>query len=214
MFQTDDLRVPDAAAVDDRKIREALSAYARLREERNAANAAVSDLEAGRSAAAEADRQRLADALRRGEADPGDVSTREAEAAISAATRRADALTVAVADAGRVVVATVEHQKAAWASKLDVREEAARRALGEAVDAVTAAHGGLADVLALRVWLEQFPAGKWPVTVLGRTPGLMGANGSPHITADVLAALRRLADRPEPTAPADVRPLAAVPEAS
>ena len=48
---------------------------------------------------------------------------------------------------------------------------------------------------------------------LGRTPGLMAANGSPHTTAEVLAALRRLADRPEPKAPPDARPLAAVPEA-
>ena len=216
MFQTDDLRVPDATAVDDKRIRDALSEYARLREERNAANAAVAELEAGRSAAAEADRQRLADALRRGEPDPGDVATKEAEAAIANAQRRAEALTVAAADAGKDLVATVERQKAAWGAKLDAREDAARRALVDAVDAVTAAHGALADVLSLRAWLQAFPGGKWKWSAgfLGRTPGLVGANGSPLITADVLAALRRLADRPEPKAPPEVRPLAAVPEAS
>lgn len=211
---TDDLRVPTADMVDDRKVADALREYARLREERNAAAAAVQDLEASRGSAAEADRQALADALRRGEQDPGDVRTREAEAAIADAQRRADALSVAARDAGRELVATVERQRAALEAKLGRREEAARRAIGDAVDALAAAHDALDEVLSLAGWLREFPAGKWPRKYLGRTPGLLQPNGSPHSTADVLAALRRLAERPEPSKQAAGRPLAAVPEAS
>jgi hypothetical protein len=199
---TDDLRVPTADMVDDKKIADVLREYARLQGERNAAHAAVQDLEASRGAAAEADRPASADALRRGEPDPGDVRTREAEAEIADAQRRADALSVAARDAGWELVATVERQRATWASKLDRRGEAARRAIGDAVDALAVAHDTLDEVLSLRGWPSEFPGGKWPRKYLGHTPGLLQPKGSPHSTADVLTALRRLAERPEPAKPA------------
>lgn len=100
-----------------------------------------------------------------------------------------------------------------------------RKALSEALEAVEGAHAQLADQLALRGWLSEFPErARWqPGSFASSLPALQRPSGEPEQVATVLAALRELAESPKPEVSADQRswpnqpdptPLRAVPRAA
>ena len=215
MLPEPDYATPPADIVGDKKVSAVLSEYARLIAARDAEYASLRRLEDERARAVEADQQAFAAAIRAGKDDPGQEATAKADQAILACRRKAEALAIAASDAVTDLVATVDRQRAAWAAQLDKRTAEGRAELGAAVDALVAAHAKLGETLALRAWLADFPARpRWPVSHLGHVPALRSRSGEPPAFEAVVAGLRELARPPEPKAPPEARPLAAVPEAS
>ena len=214
MLPDSDYRTPPPDLVEDKKVAAALLEYQRLIGKRDEEYGKLRALEDDRARAVEEDTQALADSIRADKDDPGQEATRRADAQILACRRRAEALAIAVTDAGKDLVATVDGRRASWAAKLETRAAERRAELAAAVEALATARDHLAEVLALSDWLRDFPGRtRWPVGRFGHVPGLARQSGEPYAFDAVVAALRELAAPPS-KAPPEVRPLAAVPEAS
>ena len=215
MLHDPDFRTPPPDLIEDRKVAAAVAEYQRLIAVRDDEYRTLRALEDERARAVETDAQAYADALRADKDDPGEEATRRADAQILACRRRAEALAIAVTDAGKELATVVDRQRPSWAAKLETRAAEGRAELVAAVEALPAARDRLGETLALADWLADFPGRtRWPVTRFGHVPGLPRQSGDPYASDVVIAALRELARPPEPKAPADRPPLAAVPEAS
>ncbi len=157
------------------------------------------DLRAKREQAALEDRRALAEALRAGTREPRADRVAKLDAELAAATERIAALEFAIGETENVVAGVVEEHRAEWQRDAEKRLEAAQRQYVEAVEALAAARGTIAERQALLTWLRGFPA---RYIVRHRPLHELRLHGEPMGWEGVIAALRADAQPPEPAPPA------------
>lgn len=171
----------------------AVATVDRMQGELAASRAAVEQAEAGVKAAALADREKRAEALVAGKkAAARDNAQESANRALLEARSQVETVERAHELAWEALVATVNHNRHAWEADADSREAAARKTLGERVDALQAALNALGEARDLCACVRAFPdragkAGVPRIAVDGRfvdaervIAGLIGATVKPE----------------------------------
>jgi hypothetical protein len=175
-----------------------------LRAKVPAAREALTDAQAAVRVAEANDRQRMAEALRAGDAAKADTqSVQQAEQHVASVKREGEALLLAVADAERVLGEVALSNRERWRSDARRRETTARRRatklLGELRDTV----GSMAEAKETIFWLnggidrqQRAGTGTYLGELLGSAPRM--ANGSALSLIDTLGMLDATVAEPEP----------------
>jgi hypothetical protein len=185
--------------ISDSKVKTAVDTYIGLIDEMKAADRVVVELEGRRDAVIEADRRQYAEAIRRGEEEPGPVELNRFEKQLADARRRAEGLAMAVSDAEGELLQVVEERRAAWGADIDRAVEKNRAAVGKAVAALETAVAELSASLTTRLWIDTFPnkiATLRPPAATSAVAGLISRSGEPYSWPEVAAALRSFGQPP------------------
>lgn len=167
------------------------TAFEELRKERRVTSTRLASLQSERERAVMKDRDALAQAIRKGKADPGGKAVEKVEKDIAACTRRLEALEVALEDTERDLIAVVDEHRDEWAGEAEDHLADARAEYAEAVESLARAYGRVSAAHALVRWARLFPEGETSFRVRGaQLESLKAPHGGPYLLDEVIAGLR------------------------
>jgi len=188
--------IPDPSVLGFKapKWQAALAEHKRLQRQRGDALAEQAELRRQLVEAEQADTWAHAAAIREGKPDPGTPATDAVKSAQAAVQRSVDALTVAVGQTEKELRSAVASERDAVLAAVESAVDARRATLRAAVDAWDESRTELAEAVALREYLADWPDGRFK-TGHGYMRG--GRKGTQPMPADaVLAMLREDAEPP------------------